>query len=92
MPLLCCKAVESHSLGIVLRNTPSRIVAQSNHILPEAAARRLALPSQRKPSRFVCSNTIAPNDVPLLYAQSNAAPAEANANARFTSLATPDLP
>jgi hypothetical protein len=62
MPLFHCKAEESHSLGIVLRNTATTIiVALSNNILPKAAARRLALPSKRKPSRFVFGNTIACN-------------------------------
>jgi hypothetical protein len=62
MPLCRCKAVESHSLGIVLRNTyrntPSLIVALSNHKLPKAARRR-ALSSQRKPSRCIFRNTTA---------------------------------
>jgi len=36
--LLCCyRAVESQSLCIVLRNTPSLIAALSTHLLPEAA-------------------------------------------------------
>jgi hypothetical protein len=62
MPLLRCKAVVLHCLGIVLRNAASTtIVARYNHILPKAAARRRALPSQRKPSRFVFSNTGACN-------------------------------
>ena len=62
MPLCRCKAVESRSLGIVLRNTTTTvIVARSNHILPKAAARRRALPSQRKPSRCISRNTIAPS-------------------------------
>ncbi len=41
MPLrLCrCKSVQSHSLGIVLRNTPSCIGALSHNKLPEASAR-----------------------------------------------------
>jgi hypothetical protein len=56
MPLIRCKAVPSHSLSIVLRNAQSRIVAFSNHKLPKAAAHRLALPSQRKPSRYIFSN------------------------------------
>ncbi len=61
MPLLCCKAVESHSLGIVLRNaTTTMPVAHSNHKLPKAAARRSALPCKRKPSRVIISNTFAP--------------------------------
>jgi hypothetical protein len=60
VPLCRCKAVESHSLGIVLRNAATTIVLTlSNHKLPKAAARRRALPSQRKPSGFVCSNAIA---------------------------------
>ncbi len=58
MPLCRCKAVQSHSLGVVLRNAAQTIiVATSNHNLPKAAARRLALPSKRKPSRFVLGNT-----------------------------------
>jgi hypothetical protein len=62
IPLCRCKAVESHSLGMVLRNAAiTKLVAQSNYILPEAAARRLALPSQRKPSRCIFRNTTAPN-------------------------------
>ncbi len=61
MPLRRCKAVESHCLGIVLRNANTSCVAPSNHILPKAAARRLALPSERKPSRYICANTIAQN-------------------------------
>jgi hypothetical protein len=55
---LCrCKAVPSHSLGIVLRNTPTCIVALSYYKLPKAAARRSALPSKRKPFRHVFRNT-----------------------------------
>jgi hypothetical protein len=43
MPLISCKAVQSRSLGMVLRNAATtNEVAQSNHILPEAA---LSLPS-----------------------------------------------
>ena len=62
IPLRRCKAVESHSLGIVLRNAATTtVIAQSNHILPKAAARHLALPSERKPSRLVFGNTIAVN-------------------------------
>jgi hypothetical protein len=62
MPLRRCKAVESHRLGMVLRNAATTIiVARSNHKLPKAAARRLALPSERKPSRLVFGNTIAIN-------------------------------
>ena len=62
MPLLSCKAPESRSLGIVPRNAAkTTVVAHSNHKLPKAAARRLALPSERKPSRFVFGNTIAHN-------------------------------
>ena len=69
MPLLCCKAVESHSLGMVLLNAAiTTTVARSNHILPKAAARRLALPSERKPSRFVLINTIAHNVAAAEYA------------------------
>ena len=61
MPLPCCKAVESHSLGKVPRNTLAETVAPSNHILPKAAARRLALPSQRKPSRYILRSTVSPH-------------------------------
>ncbi len=43
------------------------MVAPSNHNLPKAAARRLALPSKRKPSRFVYSNTIAQNVAAAKY-------------------------
>ena len=67
-PLCRGKAVESHSLGKVLRNTPTQCVAPSNHKLPKAAARRHALPSQRKPSRLVLSNTTAPNVAEAEYA------------------------
>jgi hypothetical protein len=64
-----CKAVQSHSLGVVLRNAAQTIiVAQSNHKLPKAAARRLALPSKRKPSRFVFGNTIAPSEATAKFA------------------------
>jgi hypothetical protein len=59
MPLCRCQVVQSHSLGIVLRNAKTPMAACSNHKLPKAAARRLALPSKRKPSRFVFGNTIA---------------------------------
>jgi len=59
MPLCRCKAVESHSLRIVLRNTLTIIVPHSNYILPETAARSLALPSQRQSFPYVCSNTFA---------------------------------
>jgi hypothetical protein len=60
MPLIRCKAVESRSFGINLHNAaPTNIVAISNYKLPEAAARRLALPSQRKPSRCILGNTMA---------------------------------
>ncbi len=60
MPLLFCKSEESHSLGIILRDAATTIVvALSNRQLPKAAARHLAIPSQRKPSRFVFSNTMA---------------------------------
>ena len=58
-PLCRCKAVQSQSLGIVLINAQPLIIALSNKKLHKAAARRLALPSERKPSRFVCSNTAA---------------------------------
>jgi hypothetical protein len=72
MPLFCCKAVESHSLGIeimVLLNAATTIiVARSNHKLPIAAARRLALPSERKPSRFVFGNTMAKKVAAAEYA------------------------
>ena len=61
-PLRCCKAVESHSLGIVLRNAQPVRVAPSDNLLPKAAARRRALPSQRKPSRFIFGNTGACNE------------------------------
>ncbi len=45
MPLIRCKAVQSHSLGIVLRIAAiTKIVALSNNILPKAAA-SLSLPS-----------------------------------------------
>ena len=58
MPLCRCKAVESHSFRMVLGNTPTIIVARSNYILPKAAARSLALPSQRQSFPYVCSNTV----------------------------------
>ena len=62
MPLCCCKAVESHCLGIVLRNAAITMPeAHSNHKLPKAATRRLALPPERKPSRYILWNTMAPN-------------------------------
>jgi hypothetical protein len=61
MPLSRCQAVVSRCHGIVLRNNKTIPVAQSNRILPKAAARRSALPCQRKPSRFIYRNTIAPN-------------------------------
>jgi hypothetical protein len=59
IPLRRCKAVESRSLGKVSRNAQSPMEAQSNCMLPKAAARRLALPSQRKPFRYIFRNTIA---------------------------------
>ncbi len=40
-----------------MRNAPSPVVSHSNHKLTKAAARRLALPSKRKPSRFVFGNS-----------------------------------
>ena len=61
IPLCRCKTEESHSLGMVLCNANTNLVARSNHKLPKAAARRLALPSQRKPSRSVFGGTKAPN-------------------------------
>ena len=62
MPLIRGKAEQSRSLGIVLRNAAiTKAVAKSNHNLPKAAARRSALPSQRKPSLFIFSNTMAHN-------------------------------
>jgi hypothetical protein len=61
-PLIRCNAEESHSLGNILRNAAqTKEVAISIHILPKVAARRLALPSQRKPSRYIYSNTKAPS-------------------------------
>jgi hypothetical protein len=62
MPLCRCKFEPSHSLGIVLSNIPSCIVAHSHHKLPEAAARRSALPRKRKPSPDIFSNTSAFNE------------------------------
>jgi hypothetical protein len=59
IPLCRCKSPPSHSLGIVLSNTNTYIVAPSNHKLPEAAARRSALPRKRKPSPDIFSNTSA---------------------------------
>jgi hypothetical protein len=62
VPLCRCKSKPPHSLGIVLRNTltaTSRIVARSERKLPEAAARRSALPRERKPSPDILSNTSA---------------------------------
>ena len=47
---------------MVLSNAPSCIVARSNHKLPEAAARRSALPRKRKPSPDIFSNTNAVNE------------------------------
>jgi hypothetical protein len=52
MPLRRCKSEKSHSL-------PVPVVAQCKNILPKAAARRRALPSQRKPSRYISRNTMA---------------------------------
>ena len=61
MPLIRCKAVQSQGLSIVPRNAAITIVvAHSYHKLPKAAACRSALPSERKPSRSIMSNTIAP--------------------------------
>ena len=62
MPLCRCKSDPSHSLGIVLSNTKSCTVALSNHKLPEAAARRSALPRKRKPSPDIFSNTSAEDE------------------------------
>ena len=59
IPLCCCKAPPSTSLRLVLGNTTSCSVALSNHKLPEAAARRSALPRKRKPSPHIFSNTSA---------------------------------
>jgi hypothetical protein len=60
MPLIRGKAEESRSLGFVLRNAATtKRVAESNHKVPKVAARRRALPSQRKPSRCIFRNTIA---------------------------------
>jgi hypothetical protein len=59
MPLCCCKAPPSHSLGIVLSNATSCMVALSRHILPGAAARLSALPRKRKPSPDIFCNTSA---------------------------------
>ncbi len=59
MPLCRCKAVDSHSLRIVHPNTLTSIVACSNRKLTEAAARSLALPSQRQSFPYVCSDTFA---------------------------------
>jgi hypothetical protein len=42
---------------MILRNTFTKVVASSNHGLPEAAARSLALPSQRQPFRSIFGNT-----------------------------------
>ncbi len=57
MPLISCKAPESHSLGMVLCNAAkTKPAARSNHKLPKAAARRRALPSERKPSRYIFRN------------------------------------
>jgi hypothetical protein len=62
MPLCRCKSEESHSLGSVPRNAAYTIeAAHANNKLPKAAARRLALTSQRKPSRIICGNTMSPN-------------------------------
>ncbi len=62
MPLNPCKAENLHSFGNVLRNAAitniTTVVAHSNHILPKAAARRRALPSQRKPSRIIQGHAI----------------------------------
>jgi hypothetical protein len=64
MPLNPCKAEKLHSFGNVSRNAAKTnitfIVALSKHMLPKAAARRLALPSQRKPSRFIQGHTTFP--------------------------------
>ena len=69
IPLCRCKAVESRSLGIVLRNAATtKVAAPSNHKLPKAAARRRALPSQRKPSRCILSHTMAKNVAEAEYA------------------------
>jgi TPR repeat protein len=76
-----CKAVQSHSLGVVLRNAAQTIiVATSNHKLPKAAARRLALPSKRKPSRVVFGNAKAPSEAAAEY---RLAAAQGHATAQF---------
>jgi hypothetical protein len=52
----------SHSFGNVSRNAAitniTTVVARCNRMLPKAAARCLALPSQRKPSRIIQGHTI----------------------------------
>ena len=62
MPLNPRKAEKLHSFGNVSRKAAKTnitvIVARSDHQLPKAAARRLAVPSQRKPSRIVQGHTI----------------------------------
>jgi hypothetical protein len=56
------KAEKLHCFGNVSRNaaitTITFIVTPSNRILPKAAARRLALPTQRKRSRIIQGHTI----------------------------------
>ena len=55
---LCrCKAPKSHSLGIVLRNTPTFIATTSYCKLAKAAARCSAFPSKSEPFRHVFCNT-----------------------------------
>jgi hypothetical protein len=55
-------AAQPHSLCIVLRNAHTMVVAASNCILAEAAARCSALPGKRNPFPCILDNTGAYNE------------------------------